>query len=201
MRSTSPIRVLSTLEEVEKRAFLHAGLGRDTRKPHGQARMIGDGASRSWRWTAARSNFMYAADAEDNRPRTPGGQSAGCPRSSRSTRTAFDQIPGYSRQGWVHRYRSHNDSQPDDPPRPPRNPKSASRVRSSRDRKGSDRSVKIDEADLARNLASIAATAADGSLVIAYLTILPLGVRLVSGPRLGEWRCQNDASMRVLICS
>jgi poly-gamma-glutamate synthesis protein (capsule biosynthesis protein) len=166
-----PSGVLSTLEEVEKRDFLHAGLGRN----HAQASQASTGTIGGRRVAIVAMDggpgpdFMYAADAEDNRPARPGVNRLQLSQVIEVDETAFDQIRAIRDKVGYTAIDLTNDSQPDDPPRlAPESEIGISRAVFTRSERFG-RSVKIDEADLARNLASIAATAADGSLVIAYL--------------------------------
>jgi poly-gamma-glutamate synthesis protein (capsule biosynthesis protein) len=83
--------------------------------------------------------------------------------------TAFDQLQAIRNKVGYTAIDLANDSQPDDPPHlAPETEIGISRAIFKRS-KGFGRSVKIDDADLKRNLASIADSAAEGSLVIAYL--------------------------------
>ncbi|WP_087006068.1 CapA family protein [Rhizobium sullae] len=166
-----PSGVLSTLEEVEKRDFLHAGLGRDhTEVSRPSTATIGgrrvaivamDGGPGP--------DFMYAANADDNRPGRPGVNRLRLSQVIEVDETAFDQIQAIRDKVGYTAIDLTNDSQPDDPPRlAPESEIGISRAVFRRSERFG-RSVKIDEADLARNLASIAAAAADGSLVVTYL--------------------------------
>lgn len=166
-----PSGVLSTLEEVEKRGFLHAGLGRDhARVSRASSAMIGgrrvaivamDGGPGP--------DFMYAADADESRPARPGVNRLRLSQRIEVDEAAFDQLTAIRDQVGYTAIDLANDSQPDD--RPELDPETeialARAVFKRSDRFG--RSVEIDEADLERNLGSIAAAASGGSLVAAYL--------------------------------
>ncbi|CAN7644571.1 CapA family protein [Pararhizobium sp. LjRoot238] len=166
-----PSGVLSTLEEVEKRGFLHAGLGRDhSDVSQASIRTIGgrrvaivamDGGPGP--------DFMYAADAGNNRPGRPGVNRLGLSQMIEVDAPAFAQLKAIRDQVGYTAIDLANDSQPDDAPRlTPECELAISRAVFKRsDKFGRD--VKIDEPDLQRNLASIATAAGDGCLVIAYL--------------------------------
>ncbi|MEY9536074.1 CapA family protein [Sinorhizobium fredii] len=166
-----PSGVLSTLEEVEKRGFLHAGLGRD----HGEVSRASMGtiAGRQVAIVAMDGgpgpDFMYASDADDNRPARPGVNRLRLSQVIEVDETAFDQIRAIRDTIGYTAIDLTNDSQPDDPQHPATDTEIGISRAVFRRSQSFGRSVKIDEADLARNLASIAAAAKNGSLVIAYL--------------------------------
>ncbi|URK86352.1 CapA family protein (plasmid) [Rhizobium sp. RCAM05350] len=166
-----PSGVLSTLEEVERRGFLHAGLGRDhTDVSQASIRTIGgrrvaivamDGGPGP--------DFMYAADAGNNRPGRPGVNRLGLSQMIEVDASAFAQLEAIRDQVGYTTIDLANDSQPDDAPRlTPECELAISRAVFKRSDKFG-RGVKIDKADLQRNLASIATAAGDRCLVIAYL--------------------------------
>ncbi|AEG07245.1 capsule biosynthesis protein CapA [Sinorhizobium meliloti] len=166
-----PSGVLSTLEEVAKRGFLHAGLGRD----HAQVSRASTGTIAGRRVAIVAMDggpgpdFMYAADADDNRPARPGVNRLRLSQAIEVDETAFDQIRAIRDRVGYTAIDLANDSQPDDPrhPAPDTEIGIARAVFRRSERFG--RTVRIDEADLARNLSAIAAAAKDGSLVVAYL--------------------------------
>ncbi|WP_246665288.1 CapA family protein [Rhizobium tropici] len=166
-----PPGVLSTLEEVEKRGFLHAGLGRNAQEvSRPGTRTVGgrriaivamDGGPGP--------DFMYAADADDNRPERPGVNRLGLSQVIQVDAAAFRQISIIRERVGYTAIDLANDSQPDDPRRLTGDSEiNIGRTVFTRSG-GFGRGVKVDEADMARNLAAIASAASDGSLVIAYL--------------------------------
>ncbi|MDQ0323078.1 poly-gamma-glutamate synthesis protein (capsule biosynthesis protein) [Pararhizobium capsulatum DSM 1112] len=166
-----PSGVLSTLEEVEKRGFLHAGLGRDlTDVSKASTATIGgrrvaivamDGGPGP--------DFMYAANAEQNRPARPGVNRLGLSQVIEVDPSAFAQLEAIRNKVGYTAIDLANDSQPDDAPRlVPRHELAISRAVFKCSEKFG-RGVKINEADLQRNLSAITTAAAYGSLVIAYL--------------------------------
>ncbi|MDX0633500.1 capsule biosynthesis protein CapA [Sinorhizobium medicae] len=166
-----PSGVLSTLEEVEKRGFLHAGLGRNAREVS-RARI----ATINQRRIALVAmdggpgpDFMYAADADENRPERPGVNRLRLSQVLEVDDVAFEQIRAVRDKIGYTAIDLANDSQPDDPPRldPQAEVAIARCVFKRSDRYG--RGVRIDEVDMARNLAAIASAARDEALVIAYL--------------------------------
>ncbi|MDX0623368.1 capsule biosynthesis protein CapA [Sinorhizobium medicae] len=166
-----PSGVLSTLEEVEKRGFLHAGLGRNAREVS-RARI----ATINQRRVALVAmdggpgpDFMYAADADENRPERPGVNRLRLSQLLEVDDVAFEQIRTVRDKIGYTAIDLANDSQPDDPPRldPQAEVAIARSVFKRSDRYG--RGVRIDEVDMARNLAAIASAARDEALVIAYL--------------------------------
>ncbi|MDX0519029.1 CapA family protein [Sinorhizobium medicae] len=166
-----PSGVLSTLEEVEKRGFLHAGLGRNAREVS-RARI----ATINQRRVALVAmdggpgpDFMYAADADENRPERPGVNRLRLSQLLEVDDVAFEQIRAVRDKIGYTAIDLANDSQPDDPPRldPQAEVAIARCVFKRSDRYG--RGVRIDEVDMARNLAAIASAARDEALVIAYL--------------------------------
>lgn len=166
-----PSGVLSTLEEVERRSFLHAGIGRnlsDAGNP-GTGRI----GKRSIAVVAMDGgpgpDFMYAADGAENRPERPGVNRLHLSQILEVDNDAFRQLGtirdriGYTPVDLI------NDSQPDDGPDiDPENEIGIGRAVFRRsDRFG--KTVRIDQADLARNLRAISTAARSGSLVVAYL--------------------------------
>ncbi|WP_029723347.1 CapA family protein, partial [Sinorhizobium medicae] len=114
-----PSGVLSTLEEVEKRGFLHAGLGRNAREVS-RARI----ATINQRRIALVAmdggpgpDFMYAADADENRPERPGVNRLRLSQVLEVDDVAFEQIRAVRDKIGYTAIDLANDSQPDDPPR------------------------------------------------------------------------------------
>ncbi|MDX0457609.1 capsule biosynthesis protein CapA [Sinorhizobium medicae] len=166
-----PSGVLSTLEEVEKRGFLHAGLGRNAREVSRAS--IATINQRRIALVAMDGgpgpDFMYAADADENRPERPGVNRLRLSQLLEVDDLAFEQIRAVRDKIGYTAIDLANDSQPDDPPRldPQAEVAIARSVFKRSDRYG--RGVRIDEVDMARNLAAIASAARDSALVIAYL--------------------------------
>ncbi|WP_454854916.1 CapA family protein [Rhizobium binxianense] len=166
-----PSGVLSTIEEVERRGFLHAGLGRSK----AEASRAGSGTigDRSVAVVAMDGgpgpDFMYAADGWTDRPERPGVNRLGLSQILEVESEAFSQLQairdriGYTTVDLI------NDSQPDDAPvvDPDTEIGIGGAIFRRSDRFG--RTVRIDDHDLARNLDAITTAARSGSLVIAYL--------------------------------
>ncbi|MQV87943.1 capsule biosynthesis protein CapA [Sinorhizobium medicae] len=166
-----PSGVLSTLEEVEKRGFFHAGLGRNAQEVSRAS--IATINQRRIALVAMDGgpgpDFMYAADADENRPERPGVNRLRLSQLLEVDDVAFEQIRAVRDKIGYTAIDLANDSQPDDPPRldPQAEVAIARCVFKRSDRYG--RGVRIDEVDMARNLAAIASAARDEALVIAYL--------------------------------
>lgn len=166
-----PSGVLSTLEEVEKRGFLHAGLGRNhVEAARATCETIGgrrvalvamDGGPGP--------DFMYAAGAGLGRPERPGVNRLRLSQVIEVDDTAFEQIRSVRDKVGYSMIDLANDSQPDDPPFLDGQSEVAI-ARAVFTRSGRfGRSVKVDAGDMERNLDAIASASAQGSLVIAYL--------------------------------
>ncbi|WP_273772488.1 CapA family protein [Brucella intermedia] len=166
-----PSGILSTLEEVEKRGFVHAGIGRN----HQDAAQAGTGVFGKRKIAVVAMDggpgpdFMYADDARGERPERPGINRLGLSQVVDVDAATFDELRamrekvGYTDLAYV------NDSQPNDPlPLDEQDEICIARAVFRRSRSFA-RSVKIDGQDLARNLAMITTAAEEGSLVIAYL--------------------------------
>ncbi|MDX0888985.1 capsule biosynthesis protein CapA [Sinorhizobium medicae] len=166
-----PSGVLSTLEEVEKRGFFHAGLGRNAQEVSRAS--IATINQRRIALVAMDGgpgpDFMYAADADENRPERPGVNRLRLSQLLEVDDLAFEQIRAVRDKIGYTAIDLANDSQPDDPPRldPQAEVAIARCVFKRSDRYG--RGVRIDEVDMARNLAAITSAARDEALVIAYL--------------------------------
>lgn len=166
-----PSGVLSTLEEVEKRGFLHAGLGRD----QFEAARAGIGMVGERRVAVVAMDggpgpdFMYAANADIGRPARPGVNRLRLSQVIEVDEAAFEQLRSIRDNVGYTAIDLTNDSQPDDPPlvNPHEEIGIARAIFKRAD--GFGRSVKVDENDIARNLAAIASAARDGCVVIAYL--------------------------------
>ncbi|RCS22799.1 capsule biosynthesis protein CapA [Phyllobacterium salinisoli] len=166
-----PSGVLSTLEEVEKRGFLHAGLGRN-RAEAAQAR-IGTIGQRHVAMVAMDGgpgpDFMYAENRCDDRPERPGVNRLRLSQIMDVDQATFEQIRAVRDKVGYTAIDLTNDSQPDDPPHLDLEAEVGIARGVFRRSNRFGRSVKIDEDDIRRNLASIAAAAEKGCLVIAYL--------------------------------
>ncbi|MDX0196190.1 capsule biosynthesis protein CapA [Sinorhizobium meliloti] len=166
-----PSGVLSTLEEVEKRGFLHAGLGRDQAQVSraSTATIGGRRVAIVAMDGGPGPDFMYAADGDDDRPARPGVNRLRLTQVLEVDAAAFHQIQAIRDKIGYTAIDLTNDSQPDDP-RHPAPDHEIGIARAVFRRSGQfGRSVKIDEADLSRNLSAVATAAKDGSLVVAYL--------------------------------
>ncbi|MDI7861911.1 CapA family protein [Rhizobiaceae bacterium n13] len=166
-----PSGVLSTLEEVERRGFVHAGIGRN----HTEAARAGLGSFRGRKVAIVAMDggpgpdLMYAADSTNNRPARPGVNRLRLAQVLDVDDDAFERLRtirdkvGYTAMDLT------NDSQPDDPLHIDVDTEIniARAIFRRSDKFG--RNVKIDEGDISQNLATIASAAAEGCFVIAYL--------------------------------
>lgn len=166
-----PPGILSTLEEVEQRGFLHAGIGRN----HREAARPGLGSVGQRKVAVVAMDggpgpdIMYADDARIERPERPGINRLGISQVVDVDSGMFEELRsvrdkvGYTDLALV------NDIQPNDPfPVDATEEVCIARAvfrRSSEFR----RNVKIDNGDLSRNLNAIAAAAEEGRFVVAYL--------------------------------
>lgn len=166
-----PAGVLSTLEEVDRRGFLHAGIGRNQTAAVRPAR--GTFAGRKVALVAMDGgpgpDFMYAADGAFGRPERPGINRLKITKVIDVDADTFEQLRvlrdkiGYTAADLG------NDSQPDDAP-PVDADGELCIARAIFRRAGRvGKNVKVDEDSLSRNLAAITSAAEDGCLVIAYL--------------------------------
>jgi poly-gamma-glutamate synthesis protein (capsule biosynthesis protein) len=166
-----PSGVLSTLEEVGKRGFLHAGLGRN----QFDASRAGTGTIAGRRVAIVAMDggpgpdFMYAANADIGRPERPGVNRLRLSQVIEVDDAAFGQLRSIRENVGYTAIDLTNDSQPDDPPLVARHEEIGIARAIFKRADGFGRSVKVDENDIARNLETIASAARDGCLVIAYL--------------------------------
>ncbi|WP_025590882.1 CapA family protein [Agrobacterium tumefaciens] len=165
-----PSGVLSTLEEVEGRGFLHSGIGRD--QADAGTAGLGEVAGRPVSIVAMDGgpgpDFMYAANAGSGRPARPGVNRLRLTQVLEVDEPAFESLREMQTRIGYTRIDLTNDSQPDDPPFIADDEIGIARAIFKRsDRFG--RSVKIDEEDLRRNLEAITTSADEGRLVVAYL--------------------------------
>lgn len=166
-----PSGILSTLEEVEQRGFLHAGIGRNYQ----------EAAKPGLDWIGQRKiaivamdggpgpDFMYADDAREERPERPGINRLGISQLINVDKTTFDELRLVREKVGYTQLALTNDSQPNDP----YSVNELEEVCIGRTvfRRSEDfrRSVKINDGDLAVNLQAISDAAREGGLVIAYL--------------------------------
>lgn len=166
-----PSGVLSTLEEVGKRGFLHAGLGRN----QFEAARAGTGTIGGRRVAIVAMDggpgpdFMYAANADIGRPARPGINRLRLSQVIKVDDTAFGQLRAIRESVGYTAIDLTNDSQPDDPSHVDQHEEIGIARAIFKRSDSFGRSVKVDEYDLVRNLETIAAAAGDGCLVIAYL--------------------------------
>lgn len=166
-----PSGILSTMEEVTKREFLSAGIGRN----HHEAAQAGRATIRGRKVAVVAMDggpgpdFMYAADASRGRPERPGVNRLGVTQVLEVDNSAFDALRfirsaiGYNAMDLA------NDSQPNDPPHVDADVEVCVARAIFRRADQYARNVKVDEDDVSRNLAAIGEAASDGALVIAYL--------------------------------
>lgn len=166
-----PAGILSTLEEVEKRSLLHAGIGRN----HTDATRAAKGTFGDKKVALVAMDggpgpdFMYAADATTDRPERPGINRLKLSKIVDVDADTFERLQILRDRVDYTSMDLANDSQPDDAPHVDQDTEVciARAVFRRADRFG--RNVKIDEQDLSRNLATIRSAADEGALVIAYL--------------------------------
>ncbi|QND58839.1 CapA family protein [Mesorhizobium huakuii] len=166
-----PPGVLSTLEEVAERGFLHAGIGvdaTDARRPGVKTfgtRRVALVAMDAGPGPAT----MYAADATDRRPARPGVNGLDVSRRFDVDPKVFANLTGIQDIFQSSPMEQGNYAQPHDPPEL----QSADEIdfygtifcRSSTNR----RRILVDEASLQNHLSAIRQAAAEGAFVIAYL--------------------------------
>jgi poly-gamma-glutamate capsule biosynthesis protein CapA/YwtB (metallophosphatase superfamily) len=166
-----PSGVLSTLEEVERRGMLHAGAGRN----HTEAACATRGTVGTKRVAMVAMDggpgpdLMYAADSDLHRPERPGVNRLKLSQLIEVDDSAFEQLTAIRDKVGYTAIDLSNDSQPNDPPFvDPQVELALGRTIFKRaGRYG--RNVRIDGADIERNLQAIASAARDGHLVVAYL--------------------------------
>ncbi|HHV69162.1 capsule biosynthesis protein CapA [Ochrobactrum sp. 695/2009] len=166
-----PSGILSTLEEVRQRGFLHAGTGRNYQEA------VKPGVD----WIGQRKvaiiamdggpgpDFMYADDAGEERPERPGVNRLGISQLIDVDEPTFDALRSVRDKVGYTQLALTNDSQPNDPY--PVNELEEVCIGRAVFRRSEDfrRSVKINDRDLAVNLEAIRDASAQGCLVIAYL--------------------------------
>jgi poly-gamma-glutamate capsule biosynthesis protein CapA/YwtB (metallophosphatase superfamily) len=166
-----PPGVLSTLEEVAERKFLHAGIGVDATDA-GQPGMKTFGTRRVALVAMDAGPgpaTMYAADATDRRPARPGVNGLDVSRRFEVEPTVFASLTGIQDTFLSSPMERGNYAQPHDPP----DLQSADEIdfygtvfrRASENK----RRIVVDEASLQRHLSAIRRAAAEGAFVIAYL--------------------------------
>lgn len=166
-----PSGILSTLEEVEKRGFLHGGIGRN--KTEASTPMHSVIADRPVSIVAMDGgpgpDFVYAEDAMGERPDRPGVNALRLARILQVDDDTFDQLAAIRDEIGYSSVDAINDYQPDDsPPIAEGQELALGRAIYSRSSK-CGRGVRINGDDLQRNLQAVADAAASGNLVIAYL--------------------------------
>lgn len=166
-----PPGVLSTLEEADRRGLLHAGAGRNHKEAARAARGMA-GAKRVAMVAmdgGPGPDLMYAADGGEDRPERPGINRLKVSQLIEVDDSAFEELTAIrDRVGYTSIDLS-NDSQPNDPPFvDPLDELALGRTIFKRAGRFG-RNVRIDEADMERNLQAITSAANDGYLVIAYL--------------------------------
>ena len=166
-----PPGILSTLEEADRRGFLHAGLGRN----HEEAERpgIAEVGGRSVALVAMDGgpgpDFMAAADAAPGRPERPGVNRLRLSQVIGLDGPAFEALRSIRDRVGYNAMDLANDSQPDDPPRLDEDTEIGFARTRFRRAARLGRQVDVDTFDMARNLSAIASAADTGSLVIAYL--------------------------------
>jgi poly-gamma-glutamate synthesis protein (capsule biosynthesis protein) len=166
-----PPGVLSTLEEVAARDFLHAGIGVDlaaARRP-GVKSLCGRAVALVAMDAGPGPATMYAADATDGRPARPGVNGIEVSRLFEVDGSNFAALRGIQETFRSNFMERGNYAQPHDPPE----------LRSADEidfygtvfRRASEnqRRIIVNEANLETHLSAIRRAAADGAFVIAYL--------------------------------
>ncbi|MDP9563510.1 UNVERIFIED_ORG: poly-gamma-glutamate capsule biosynthesis protein CapA/YwtB (metallophosphatase superfamily) [Rhizobium nepotum] len=196
-----PSGVLSTLEEVEGRGFLHSGIGRD--QADAGTAGLGEVAGRPVSIVAMDGgpgpDFMYAANAGSGRPARPGVNRLRLTQVLEVDEPAFESLREMQTRIGYTRIDLTNDSQPDDPPFIADDEIGIARAIFKRsDRFG--RSVKIDEEDLRRNLEAIPhprTRAGSSSPICITITGRRTGIRC----RVGSAPSPSAASTLAQACS
>ncbi len=166
-----PSGVLSTMEEVEARGFLHAGIGANRLEAGtpGVKEISGRRIALVAMDGGPGPDIMYASDADAARPARPGVNRLRLSQRITVDQSRFLQLQdlrdriGYT---WIDLL---NDSQPDDPIPLVEDHEVAIGRTVFRKSNGFGRDVKVDPLDLGRQMSAIADAAEDGCLVIAYL--------------------------------
>ena len=166
-----PGGILSTLEEADRRGFLHAGIGRNHSAAAQAAKtsMGGKKVAIVAMDGGPGPDFMYAADSSNGRPERPGVNRLKLTKVIDVDKDTFEHLRALRDKVGYTAMDLANDSQPEDAPAlDPEAEISISRAIFRRSDRCA-RSVKVDEGDLSRNLAAIASAAEEGYSVIAYL--------------------------------
>lgn len=166
-----PSGVLATLDEVEQRRMLRAGIGRD----HRHASQAGRGVVGTNRIAMVAMDggpgpdLMYAADGDEHRPARPGINRLKLSQLLEVDDRAFEELTAIRDKVGYTAIDLSNDSQPNDPPFvDPIDELALGRTIFKRAGRFG-RNVRIDDRDMARNLQEIASAASEGYLVVAYL--------------------------------
>lgn len=166
-----PSGVLSTLEEVERRRMLRAGIGRNHREAASAAReTIGTNRVAMVAMDGGPGpDLMYAADGDKHRPARPGINRLKLSQLIEVDDRAFEQLTAIRDKVGYSAIDLSNDSQPNDPPFvDPLDELALGRTVFRRAGRFG-RNVRIDGSDMDRNLQEIASAANEGYLVVAYL--------------------------------
>lgn len=166
-----PPGILSTLDEVEARGFLHAGIGldRDEAAKIGVRRFGPTRVGLLAMDGGPGPDVMYAANADHRRPARPGVNRLKLSQIIDLDDTAFAQMSAIRDTVGYTTIDLANDSQPDDAPQLVEGAEIAIARAVFRRGTPAGRKVKVDPLDLERNLSAITQAADEGSLVIAYL--------------------------------
>ncbi|MCA1408845.1 CapA family protein [Ensifer sp. IC3342] len=166
-----PSGVLSTLEEVEARGFLHAGTGVDaTDARHAGEKQIG---ARNVALVAMDAgpgpDVMYADNATAIRPPRPGVNKLDVRRSFDVEQKYFDTLTAIQETFGSNRMELANYAQPNDPPELASSDEIDFYGTIFRKASSNSRRIVVDEASLQGHLATIRKAASDDTFVIAYL--------------------------------
>ncbi len=198
-----PSGILSTLEEVERRGFLHAGIGRN----HTAAARAAKGSFGGKKVALVAMDggpgpdFTYAADAANGRPERPGVNRLRLTKVIDVDTDTFEQLRTVRDKVGYTTMDLGNDSQPNDAPHVELEAdiSIARAIFRRSDRFG--RNVKVDEDDISRNLAAITSAAEEGSLVFAYLHHHHWASDWYQVPEWVGAVAKKNVSMRVRQCS
>ncbi|PRH84749.1 capsule biosynthesis protein CapA [Labrys okinawensis] len=166
-----PPGILSTLEEVAARDFLHAGIGTDLSKA--QRPGIKTFGKRSVALVAVDAGpgpaTMYAADATDRRPARPGVNGLEVSRVFEVEPSNFDALSGIQEAFQSSRMERSNYAQPHDPPQLHSVDDIDFYGTIFRRANGNKRRILVDEVSSEIHLSAIRKAATEGAFVIAYL--------------------------------
>lgn len=166
-----PSGILATLDEVERRRILRAGIGRDHRHAAQAARgVVGTNRVAMVAMDGGPGpDLMYAADGDEHRPARPGINRLKLSQLIEVDDRAFEELTAIRDKVGYTAIDLSNDSQPNDPPFvDPVDELALGRTVFKRAGRFG-RNVSIDRSDMERNLQEIASAANEGYLVVAYL--------------------------------